>query len=86
MVFDQMAIRMHLRLARWRTHEDQIKASTRQQRPDRAQHRQKKLIEGTRLGRHNDTDGAAAPGTQSPRDMVGAITGTLRLTLDALAR
>jgi hypothetical protein len=36
MVFDQMAIRVHLRLAWRRTHQHQIEAVTRQQRSDGA--------------------------------------------------
>ena len=69
-----------------RTHQHQIEAGTRQQWPDRAQHRQRELIKGALLRRHNDTDGATTAGTQPSSYMVGAITRTLSLTLDALAR
>lgn len=61
-MFDQMAIRVHLCLARRRTHEDQVEAGTRQKRSDRTQHPEKELIERTLLGWHDDADGATAAG------------------------
>ncbi len=83
MVFHQMAIRVHLRIARRRTHQHEVQSGVRQKRADRTQHRQEELIEGALLGRDDEADGAAAAGAQSPSHLIGPIARPRRLALDA---